>query len=249
MNISFYNGVSGMMAYQEGMDQISHNIANTNTAGYKPSRTAFDDLLYTRMAVNGEEDRLTGHGVRAAGSELIFRQGPVLQTGNALDCAILGEGFFSVERPDGSVEYTRSGAFDISVEGKKGYLVTSDGSYVLDGKGKRIDLERDGDSGLFDLEGLSDRLGVYTFPNPYGLAPSSGSCFQETEASGEADDGRGRRRTEEKPYQLVSGALEQSGVDLADEMVNVMITQKAFQFNAKMVQTADQVEEIVNNLR
>ena len=249
MNISFYNGTSGMIAYQESLNRISHNIANANTLGYKPSRSSFRDLLYTRMAVNSPEEPLTGHGVRIEDDQLIYRQGALLQTGNTLDYALMGDGFFAVERPDGSVEYTRNGAFDISVEGESGYLVTADGSYVLDGSGDRIELTRGEGEGPFDLEGLADRLGIYDFPNPYGLEPSSGSCFKETGSSGEAEAVTEEEAAEGRQYQVLSGALEQSAVELSDEMVQVIVSQRAFQMNARMVQTADELEQLVNNLR
>ena len=249
MKISFYNGVSGMVAYQESLNRISHNIANSNTFGYKPSRSTFSDLLYTRMAVNSQEEPLTGHGVKIEDSRLIYRQGPVLQTENELDFALMGDGFFAVERPDGSVEYTRSGAFDISLEGGKGFLVTADGSHVLDSRKRAIELPRDSSDGPFDLSGLSDQLGIFDFPNPYGLEPSSGNCFKETEISGAAKAVSAGKNDFDRTYQLVPNALERSAVEMADEMVNVITTQKAFQFNAKMVQTADQLEELINNLR
>ena len=127
MNISFYNGVSGLMAYQEEMNIISHNVSNSGTFGYKPDKAVFADLLYTRMAVNSEEEPLAGHGVRLADSRMIYKQGPVLQSGCTLDFALMGDGFFAVRRSDGSIQYTRNGAFDISTEGKKGFLVTNDG--------------------------------------------------------------------------------------------------------------------------
>lgn len=248
MNISFYNGVSGLVAYQQGMDVISHNIANVNTIGFKGSRTAFDDLLYTQMAINEEGQNLTGHGVKALSTDLINRQGMLLQTQNPLDFALVGDGFFAVEGLNGETEYTRNGAFDISVQGKRGYLVTGDGRYVLSSNGRRIALDRVSGSELFDTSGIGEELGIFTFPNPYGLEPVSSSSFRPTDISGEAERVR-RRGREEPPYRIISGALEQSSVDLADEMTNMIVTQRAFQFSAKMVQTADEVEEIVNNLR
>lgn len=251
MNISFYNGVSGMVAYQESMNRISHNIANTNTVGFKPSKSNFSDLLYTEMAVNAQPPVLTGHGVRIEDSQLLYRQGAAIQTGNTLDYALLGDGFFAVKHPNGSVEYTRNGAFDISIEGSKGFLVTADGSHVLDEKGKPIELERNSNNDLFDLSELQNKLGIYDVPNPHAMEPASGSCLRTTAISGEAkavslSSGKGNAG---RQYQIIPGALEQSAVDLSDEMTNVIVTQKAFQFNAKMVQTADQLEEIINNLR
>lgn len=253
MNIAFYNGVSGMMAYQEDMNRISHNVANSSTFGFKPSRSTFHDLIYTRMAVNSEEEPLTGHGVRIGEGNLLYRQGPALQTGNTLDFALMGDGFFAVKRPDGDIEYTRNGAFQISLEGTQGFLTTADGSHVLDGAGNPIQLtDTDGD-GVFDTSDLESRLlaAIYDFPNPYGLEYSNDSCFTPTETSGEAQlvvlDGTSEQNG--RIYRLQGGAVEQSAVEIADEMVNMIVTQKAFQLNAKMVQTADEIEQIVNNLR
>ena len=228
MKISFYNGVSGLVAYQEDMDRISNNISNSGTVGYKASRTNFSQLLYTEMAVNSETNPLTGHGVKADDSRLQYKQGSLLQTGISLDFALMGDGFFAVERPDGSIQYTRSGAFDISVSGSKG---------------KRIELKRDSQDDPFDLTQLPDQIGIYNIENPYGLQPVGDTCFALTESSGEATaDRNGSSR-------LIQGALEQSSVDLSDEMVNVIQAQRAFQLNAKMVQTADELEQVINNLR
>ena len=250
MNISFHNGVSGMMAFQEDMNRIAHNVANSGTIGFKPDKSTFSDLLYTRMAVNSEEQPLVGHGARIGDSRLVYRQGAVLQGGTELDFALMGDGFFAVRRPDGSTEYTRNGSFDISIEGKKGFLVTFDGSHVLDAEGKTIEFEREKADGLFDLEGLKDRLGIYDFPNPFGLEHSSGSCFVPTQTSGEAVAiVQGETTYEGRQYQVFSGALEQSGVELADEMVGVIVSQRAFQLNAKMVQTSDELEQVINTLR
>ena len=273
MNIAFYNGVSGLVAYQQEMDLVSNNVANVNTVGYKPSRASFSDLLYTQMWTNtdalvnaggdaGAQDtadengvggmtdadgiHMQGHGVRLAYSDLVFRQGNLLQTEHPLDMAIKGDGFFAVERANGTTEYTRNGAFDISIEGKSGYLVTSDGSYVLDASGKRIKLER-GDDDQFDLTNLQDEVGVYIFPNPYGLEPNTGG-FRETPISGTPAGIKASSRAS-RPYTIVTGMLEQSAVDLSEEMANIIVSQRAFQFSAKMVQTADEIEDSVNNLR
>lgn len=244
MKISFYNGVSGLVAYQEDMNRISNNIANSGTVGYKAARTDFSQLLYTHMAVNNESQPLTGHGVKAGDSRLQYKQGTPLQTGMPLDYALMGDGFFAVERPDGSIQYTRNGAFDISVSGSsKGYLVTADGSFVLDSKGKRVELKRDSKDEPFDLTRLPDQIGIYTIDNPYGLEPVGSSCFALTESSGEAKADRNGSS------KLLQGALEQSSVDLSDEMVGVIQAQRAFQINAKMVQTADELEQVINNLR
>ena len=250
MNISFFNGVSGMIAYQEEMNRISHNIANANTNGYKPLQSSFSELLYTHMAVNSPEEPWVGHGVKITEPLLDYTQGAPLQTGITLDFALNGDGFFAVERPNGNVEYTRNGAFNISIEGSKAYLVmVGDGSHVLDSRGRHIELTRESKNDPYDLSALKDQIGIYDFSNPYALEPTGGTCYKETDASGEAETIRIGRNRNGRSYQLLSGALEQSAVNLADEMVDVITAQKAFQFNAKMVQTADELEQIINNLR
>lgn len=247
MNIAFYSGVSGLVAYQQDMDTIAHNMANVNTAGYKQLRNEFSDLLYTRMAINNEEEKLTGHGVRTSKVELLYGQGNLEMTGYPLDFALASEGFFAVDRGTGTLEYTRNGAFDLSIEGKKAYLVTADGGYVLDAKGKPIEVRRTED-GSYDYGDVQERLGVYRFSNPHGLEWTDGSSFRESAVSGRAEVVRAGRAGDE-PVQIVNGALERSGVDLAQQMVDVIMTQKAYQFNARIVQTADELEEIINNLR
>lgn len=269
MNISFHNGVSGMLAYQEDMNQIAHNVSNAGTVGYKPSRSVFEDLIYTRMAVNSEEQPLVGHGIRVADSHLEYRQGPLLLNGTGgLDFALVGDGFFALELPDGSIQYTRKGSFDISIEstdggnsgnnkGKagsaKGFLVNEEGYHVLDSEGKRIELpKKEGDSGLFDLKGLKDKLGIYDFPNPYGLEHVTGVLFTPSENSGEAVaiiKGTETGNYHGRSYHIQENALEQSAVELSTEMVDAIVSQRAFQINAKMVQTADELEQVVNNLR
>lgn len=245
MNISFYNGVSGLIAYQEDLNAISHNMANINTAGYKGTNTSFQDLLYTEMDINREDRPLTGHGVRVAGLDLDVSQGSPRQTNRPLDLAILGEGFFAVER-NGQVEYTRNGVFSISVEGKNGYLVSAlDGGYILDQKGKRIKLTKEGST--FDVENLTEKVGVYLFDNPYGLERTDSSSFLETDRSGAPHVVRKGR--EDAPYLLKQSAVESSNVELTDAMGQLIVTQKAYQMNAKMVKTADELEEIINNLR
>lgn len=256
MKIAFYNGVSGMLSYQEAMNRVAHNVANSGTIGFKPDQSVFSDLLYTRMAVNTPEEPPTGHGVKIEDTRLVYRQGALDITGEKLDFAMTGDGLFAVRRPDGTTEYTRAGAFDISIEGKKkGYLVTGDGSHVLGPDGKPVELTRESDDGPFDLEGLKDKIGIYDFPNPYGLEHSSGVCFRETETSGAAVAINGKRSGSQKEvypgriYNIREGALERSAVDLSDEMVGVIVSQRAFQLNARMVQTADELEQVINNLR
>ncbi|MDO5601209.1 MAG: flagellar hook-basal body protein [Oscillospiraceae bacterium] len=247
MNIGFYNGVSGLMASQAKMDVLANNMANINTSGFKASRVNFQDLLYTEMYVNNEEPELVGHGAKASSVDLLFEQGMMNSTGRELDFAIVGDGFFGLQTPQGETVYTRNGAFQIQLAGNRGYLVSTDGSYVLDTKGKPITLKKKDGTDTFDTEGLLEKLGVYTFENPYGLSPTSGSSFYPTELSGEANLFKGKK--EDATFEVRQYTLERSNVDTAQQMVDVIMTQKAYQFNARVIQTADQMDEIINTLR
>lgn len=259
MNISFYTGVSGLSAYQEGMNVIANNVANVNTNGYKPTKASFKDLLYTNMDIENEKKLPVGHGIRLSSVDLTLRQGTMLQTGGEFDFAISGNGFFAVD-DKGTTKYTRNGAMGISVEGDTNYLAMLDGSYVLDSEGEKIEIPMEaikkaengqvevGDKAgeQIDFTALQEKIGLYTFSNPHGLSPTNGGRFLPTTVSGQPQSlAEGNNDT----AQLLTHTLESSAVDMADEMAAMMQTQKAYQFSAKIVQTADQIEEIVNNLR
>ncbi len=246
MSTAFYTGAAGMRAFQSSLDVTAHNIANVNTNGYKTRRAAFDDLLYSRMATNVEGNHLTGHGVKQETIDQIMSQAGLDQTGLSLDFAIVGDGFFQVENR-GQIEYTRNGAFYLSVEGANATLVTGDGAYVLDKNGNRITLTI-GTDGSYRTDDLLDRLGVYGFPNQYGLTPQNNARFTVSGNSGDAML-LGQGGTGQKAYEVVQGALEFSSVDLGREMVNVIMAQRAYQMNSRVVQTADQMAEVVNNMR
>lgn len=252
MNIAFYSGVSGMTAFQRSMDVLSHNIANVNTNGFKPQVLAFNDALYREMDINNEEPELVGHGVIPLGTDLMMMQGNPVATERMLDFCIMGDGFFRVEMPDGGMEFTRNGAFKISVEGNKAYLATDKGGYVLDDRGKRIELKRQVDQAgtvlkTYDQAEVASHVGIYQFPNPYGLQTVDGSSFLETANSGAAS--AVTRKQVGDDFDLKQKYLETSSVDVGKSMVDVIMAQRSFQFNARVVQTADQIEEIVNTLR
>lgn len=248
MNIGFYTSVSGMTAYQQNLDTISHNLANINTVGFKPLQSSFSDLIYTQMDTKSERENLVGHGVVQYGTSPLMNQGNLQQTDRPFDFSIIGDGFFAIDRGDEGVQYTRNGNFNISIEGNEMYLTSIDGGYVLDGFGNRIVVPSNEDGVTPNLTNIGDTLGVYLFNNPYGLMSENGSSFTPTVLSGEAVSAQDFA-INNLPYQLVQGSLETSAVDTAKEMADVITVQKAFQFNAKMVQTADQIEDIVNNLR
>ncbi len=244
-SISFWNGASGMRAFQSKLDVVSHNIANVNTDGYKAQRAAFDDLIRTQINTNVEGNHLVGHGVKQEYVDNLMGQGALTSTGQALDFAIAGAGYFAVDNA-GTIEYTRNGAFYLSVEGNAATLVTNDGARVLDQNNQPITLAYT--NGTVDTTGLSQRLGMFGFQNEYGLIPHTNSRFTVSENSGAA---QALPATGEngKNYDLMQGYLERSNVDLAREMVNVIEAQRAFQMNSRVVQTSDQIAEELNNMR
>lgn len=259
MSIAFYTGVAGMLASQTHMDVTSNNIANINTAGYKTQESAFADLLYTKMNIHrnygptvGEEDvdeaeksyDMVGHGSRVAGINLMYKQGGFLSTGRALDFAIDGEGLFAVEKSDGETVYTRNGSFAITNRGKRLYLVNGDGDYVLDNRGSKITLTTK-ENGSVDADAIVEKLGIYYFDNPYGLIPTDGGSFKPSEVSGEAEAAK-RNNNDSTILQYY---LENSNVELSDQMVNIIQAQRSFQMNSRVVQTADEIDEMINNLR
>lgn len=256
--IAYYTGASGMTAFQEKLNVISHNIANVNTNGYKTQRISFEDLLYSRVNIHsnynetvnqelvGETPSLVGHGVRSVGTSTMMDPASFDMTNYSLDFAINGTGFFALDR-NGSVEYTRNGAFQIQMTGSRsGTLISADGSPVLDRTGKSISVTFD-QQGNADLKDLPEKLGIYYFDNPYGLEATNGSSFLQTATSGEAKVMRGNAG--EPEYELLQGVLENSAVDLGDQMVKVIEAQRAFQLSARIVQTADELQQTINNLR
>lgn len=262
MSIAFYTGVSGMTAFSENLNVVSHNIANVNTSGYKKQRASFDELLHSRVNIHrnyasrneGEAEQAAaelstdkvGHGVRIGGVDVLYGVSGLQTTDYPLDFAINGEGFFAVQGNNG-VEYTRNGAFSLSMtSARSASVITADGAPVLDAKGKPIQIAFN-DKGDPILTDLPTQLGIFQFNNPFGLSPTSGSRFLQTELSGEATAVRGAAN--EREYALVQGALEYSSVDLGEEMVKVIESQRAFQMNSRVVQTADQLDDIINNLR
>lgn len=245
--IAFYTGGAGMRAYQEALNTTAHNIANIQTNGYKAQRVTFQDLLYGRMNTNVAGNHLNGHGVKVASIDQIMHQAGLDQTMNSLDFAIVGDSFFQVDNK-GQIEYTRNGAFDLSMEDGVPTLVTNDGAYVLDHDGNRITLEQNED-GTWDTAGLQEQLGLYTFPNLWGLEPRNNARYLETEASGAPIATPLDDPDAAKPLELKQGYLELSGVSLGDEMIDVIMYQRAFQINSRVLTTADEIASELNNLR
>ena len=242
MKTAFHAGVSGLVAFQQMMDTIGYNIANVNTVGFKQQTTSFNDLLYVHMNTKSAPELLKGVGTRAAYTQLHADQGAFLNTGNRLDFAINGDGFFMVEN-EGRREYTRNGAFNIGLRSRRAYLTTADGAYVLDMRGRRIELREDPATKQYDLDTLQEQVGIFRFVNPHALSPLSSTRYLENEESG-----RGTRDSR-NACDLLQGFLEQSGTNLSDEMAAMIRAQRAYQVSARVVTTADQIEELVNTLR
>lgn len=249
MNNAFYTGASGLRAHQYAIDVTSHNLVNSNTYGFKATKPEFRELLYSNMDVNinreleDDEKIHAGHGVKLSNQDLLFTQGSLHNTGYELDYAIAGEGLFAVENR-GRIEYTRNGSFDLSIEGnnEQAYLVASDGSYVLDSNYERITVPYEIGKNV-DTNGLKERLGVFNFSNSYGLYRTDGENFIPSEISGEAEI------ADRGVYKIYENSLERSNVDVAEQFADVIVSQKAYQFSARVVTTADEVEQVVNSLR
>jgi len=138
MNTAFYTAVTGLAAYQRQLDTVAHNIANVNTAGFKPGMADFQSLLYTAIDTNVPGDNMVGHGIKNDREKIDIRPGDLLNTEGELDFAISGDGFFCLDAGNKDYEYTRNGQFSIGKKGSKYYLVAADGSYVLDKSRRKI---------------------------------------------------------------------------------------------------------------
>ncbi|SDN19571.1 flagellar hook-basal body protein [Acetanaerobacterium elongatum] len=243
MNTAFYTASSGVLFMQKSLDVTANNIANVETPGFKTSVSSFADLLYTnihRDAVETANNLKVGHGARLSGATKIMSQGPMQPTDRDLDYAIVGEGFFAVENQNGERFYTRAGNFCAKLDGEMAYLTTSNGEYVLSPDGERIELTAEGKTGL-NLKDMKTRIGVFQFANKYAMEQVGNNLYRATSAAGEPQAGEN--------YDLLQGSLEGSNAELSKEMVDVITTQRAFQFNARVVQAADELEATVNNLR
>lgn len=261
MNRSIWTAATGMQAQQLNIDVISNNLANVSTTGYKKSRADFHDLIYQTlqgagMASSSETMVPTGMqvglGVRTAAIQKIFLQGDYVKTDNELDIAIDGKGFFQVLLPNGETAYTRSGAFKLDADGR---IVNSDGYVVLPemtipSDTVRVNVGTDGTITVLQ-SGSTNTTEVGTlelaqFPNPAGLESLGRTLYRATEASGDAVTGTAG---EDGFGTITQGYLEMSNVDVVDEMVAMIIGQRAYEINSKAVQTSDEMLQMVNNLR
>jgi flagellar basal-body rod protein FlgG len=255
---SLYIGASGMQAQQINVDVISNNLANVNTAGFKKNRVSFEDLLYRETArqngLAGSSDAVhrLGVGTGIAGSGKIFTVGELKKSDSPLDLAIRGQGFLEVTLPDGTSGYTRSGTMQINTDG---FLVTPDGNLVK----PSIHVPPDATDVIFEATGRVlakvpaekkpieiGQLDLVNFVNPGGLNPIGGNLYVASDKSGEPVIGK----PGENGFGTVAqGFLESSNVKLVDEMINLIIAQRAYEINSKVVQASDEMLAMSNNLR
>jgi flagellar basal-body rod protein FlgG len=248
-----------MEAQQLNLDVIANNLSNVNTTGFKKSKIEFQDLLYDTTRAPGADQgnnsllptgMQIGHGAQAAATSKIFTEGELTQTGERLDVAIQGDGFFQVTMPDGTLAYTRDGAFKTSATGA---ITTSDGLPVQGGfqpiasGTTSITIAPNGNVSTAGANGnQSFQVQITRFANPAGLQSMGRNLYIETPASGTPETGT----PSEAGYgSLQQGYLEMSNVQVVEEMVNMIEAQRAYEVNSKAVQAADEMMSQANNLR
>lgn len=229
----FYTALSGLIGQQRNMDTIANNLANISTTAFKPQQTSFSALLYQNIN-GGDGDKIEmGHGVKVPKLPIDLTAGDLKQTNMPLDYAIVGSGFFAIQdKTTSKITYTRDGSFQLSVNANQAFLINSDGNYVLDKDNKKIEIKD---------ETTLQTVGVFSFKNPYGLELIGGNQFSPTAASGTA--------VSLNEPNIKSGTLENSSVQLSKEMVKMIEASKGFSLNSKVIQTADELEKIINQLR
>ncbi|NLT94384.1 MAG: flagellar basal-body rod protein FlgG [Clostridia bacterium] len=255
---SLYTASSGLKSQQALLDTISNNLSNINTTGFKKSRVNFQDLLYQTLVTSTREKPVQiqmGTGVRVASTQVDFRQGILQETGNELDLAIEGAGFFKIQLPNGIIGYTRNGAFSLDGEN---YIINSDGYRLLDDGNSPIQIpdntaEIQVDNGVIfvlpaggtDLQEVAT-IGLARFTNISGLEKQGGSIYLPTSASGEPQDGV----VGDEGFGVIRQFfLENSNVNVVDEMVQMITAQRAYEINTKTIQTSDEILQMTNNLR
>lgn len=268
---SLWTAASGMISQQTNVDVISNNLANVNTTGYKKESAQFKSLLYQTIqskttSANGETKPIgaqVGLGVRNSSITSNFTQGSITTTDNATDFSLDGRGFFSIMNDNGDIEYTRNGAFNWAISPNGVMLANSDGLPLVDTFGLPIEIDTDEyEVSNISIDGYGNlaypdesnnpqpigvQLGIVQFANPSGLEKSSGSLFKETQASGEPVlevDNPALKATKVKQF-----SLEGANVQVVDEMVNLIVAQRAYEMNSKAIQASDDMLAKANQLK
>lgn len=258
---ALYSAASGMTAQQLNVDNIAHNLANANTAGYKMRRAQFQDLMYQNMIAPGSSagQQTTiptglqiGLGARTSSNEIIFSEGNFTQTDNPLDIAIQGNGFFQIKRASGDLAYSRDGSFQLD---KDGNIVTSSGD-TLDPQitipvtALNVQIATDG-TVSYQLpqqtaNQIAGQIQLVNFQNPAGLNSLGQNLYQPTDASGEPQVGN--PGGSEGLGTLLQGYTEQSNVSVVEEFINLIVAQRGYEANTKVVKAADEMYQQVNNM-
>jgi flagellar basal-body rod protein FlgG len=259
MDASMWVAKTGLSAQSTRMTVIANNLANVNTTGFKKDRAMFEDLLYQRIVQAGAQSDVNsqnptglmlGTGTRVVSTEKVHRQGNMLSTENALDVAIAGDGFLSVQQADGTIAYTRDGSLKLSSDGA---LVTASGEAIIPAitipaDAASITIGRDGIvSAELANGGGSVQVGqlqLSRFVNNAGLQPIGRNLYQETSSSGAAIVGIPGAQG---GGMLMQGSLEASNVNIVEEMVNMIETQRAYEINSKAISAADGMLRFLNN--
>lgn len=260
---SLWTAASGMTGQQFNIDTIANNLSNVNTTGFKQNRADFEDLLYQTQKIAGTPaTELTvvptptqvGHGVKVAGTQKIYTQGAPQSTGNVSDIALFGEGFFRVQTMDGTYGYTRNGAFQIDSTGQlvtaQGYKVMPEVTLPENFIRDSVTIAQDGRVSVL-LPGQDDpiqvaQMEVFRFPNPAGLSAIGENLLKPTNASG---DPIGGRPGFDGMGKLQQRFLEMSNVSVVQEMVNMIVAQRAYELSSKSIQTSDTMLGIAANLK
>lgn len=265
MSRSLRTSATGMIAQQLNIDNIANNLSNVNTTGYKRSKAEFQDLLYQTIRTAGTSaaqgalvpvEIQVGYGTRVVATQKIFEQGQVTATNGNLDLAIEneginGDGFFQILLPDGSIAFTRDGAFKLSAEGQ---LVTSDGfsldpPITISQDAVSVNIASDGMVEILQAgENQANNVGqieLAKFVNPAGMRSIGRNLFLETEASGPAITGQPNT---EGFGRLSQGFLELSNVQVVDELVNMIMAQRTYEVNARAIRTSDEIMQATNNI-
>jgi flagellar basal-body rod protein FlgG len=257
---ALYSASAGMQSQQLNLDVIANNLANVNTTGFKKTKIEFQDLLYQTTRAAGADQgggnilptsSQIGHGSQLAATAKIFTTGELTSTGEEKDLAIQGDGFFKIQLPDGTDAYSRDGGFKLASDGR---LTTSEGYPLLGGVGAvpagttGLTIAPSGEVTASTQAGTQNlgRLQLYRFGNPGGLDSQGGNLYKDNLASGQALAGN----PGENGFGTVrQGYLEMSNVKVVEEMVNLIVAQRAYEVNAKAVQAADEMMQLSNNLR
>jgi len=258
---SMFIAATGMEAQKLNIDVVSNNLANVSTAGFKKSRADFQDLMYQTIKAAGATSAegmqipsgiQIGLGVKPVAVQKIFTQGDFVSTGNSLDLVIEGDGFFQITKPDGTIAYTRAGAFKLDSEGR---IVNSDGyplepGITIPSNATNLTVGSDGKVTVMTAGSNTPteigQIELAKFLNPGGLNALGKNLYQNTASSGDPTTGN---PSVEGMGSINQGFIEQSNVSVVEEMVNMIVSQRAYEINSKAVQASDEMLQVANNLK